>query len=92
MAIDNEPSPRFQDYVCQAQPFLSNDHHWRAALKQVSPQNLPYGAGVLFYTNTDGMGRQRYEGQIKNALPGIFLKVKQKKNKKKLFLKFNIIE
>ncbi len=76
---DNTSSPRFQDYECQAQQFQSNDQHGRATLKQVSTQNLQHGVGVLFYTENDPQGRQRYEGQIKNSLPGKHNKVKKKK-------------
>jgi hypothetical protein len=36
----------------------------------VSTQNLQHGVGVLFYTENDPQGRQRYEGQIINSLPG----------------------
>jgi hypothetical protein len=67
---DNSSSPRFKDFECQAQQFQSNDQHGRATLKQVSTQSLQHGAGVLFYTENDPHGRQRYEGQIKNSLPG----------------------
>ncbi len=67
---NNRSSPRFQDYEYQAQQFQSHDQHGRATLKQVSTQNLQHGVGVLFYAENDPQGRQRYEGQIKNSLPG----------------------
>jgi hypothetical protein len=72
---DNISSPRFQDYEYQAQQFQSNDQHGRANLKQVSTQSLQHGVGVLFYAENDPQGRQRYEGQIKNSLPGEHNKV-----------------
>ena len=67
---NNGSFPRPQDYECQAQQFQSNDQHGRATLKQVSTQSLQHGVGVLFYAENDPQGRQRYEGQIKNSLPG----------------------
>jgi hypothetical protein len=67
---DNRSSLRFQDYEYQAQQFQSNDQHGRATLKQLSTPNLQNGVGVLFYAENDPQGRQRYEGQIKNSLPG----------------------
>ncbi len=75
---DNRSSPRFQDFECQAQQFQSNDQHGRATLKQVSTQSLQHGVGVLFYAESDPQGRQRYEGQIKNSLPGKHNKVQPK--------------
>jgi hypothetical protein len=76
---DNRSSLRIQDYECQAQQFQSNDQHGRATLKQVSAQNFQHGVGVLFYTENDPQGRQRYEGQIKNSLPGKQNKVQWKR-------------
>jgi len=75
---DNRSSPRFQDFEYQDRQFQSNDQHGRATLKQVSTENLQHGAGVLFYTENDPQGRQRYEGQIKNSLPGKHNKVQPK--------------
>ena len=72
---DNRSSPSFQDFEYQAQQFQSNDQHGRATLKQVSTQSLQNGVGVLFYAESDPQGRQRYEGQIKNSLPGEHKKV-----------------
>jgi len=74
LAIENGPLPTMQGFECQAQQFQSDDRHGRAALQQVSGQNLQNGVGVLLYTKSDGEGRQRYEGQLKNALPGEFNK------------------
>jgi hypothetical protein len=60
-------SPRFQDYECQAKDF---DQHGRVALKQLSTPNFQNGVGVVFFSQNEAEGKQRYEGQIKNSLPG----------------------
>ena len=70
LPIGNGSPLSFGDYEFQAKQFQDNDLHGRASLKQVSFQNLEIGVGVLFYTQNDAQGRQRYEGQIKNGLPG----------------------
>ncbi len=67
MKSEHGSSPRFQDYECQAKDFYQ---HGRVALKQLSTQNLQNGVGVIFYSPNDAEGKQRYEGQIKNYLPG----------------------
>jgi hypothetical protein len=60
-------SPRFQDYECQAKDF---DQHGRVALKQLSTPNFQNGVGVVFFSQNEAEGKQRYEGQIKKSLPG----------------------
>ncbi len=82
VAPDNRPNPRVKDYKCQKlQKFQSNDQHGRAELQQISYKNLSNGVGILFYSENDVHGRQRYEGQVKNSLPG-----KVHKRKPKLLL------
>jgi hypothetical protein len=73
LASDQGLTPRLEDYEFQAKDFANNDQHGRVALKQVSTQNLQYGVGVVFYSPNDTEGKQRYEGQIKNSLPGNFI-------------------
>ncbi len=59
-----------QDFKCGSQQFEANDKHGRRTLTEVSSQSLLTGAGVLFYSEHDVRGRLRYEGQIKNGIPG----------------------
>jgi hypothetical protein len=70
LASEQVPSPRLEDYEFQVKDFTNNDQHGRVALKQVSTQSLQNGVGVIFYSPNDTEGKQRYEGQIKETLPG----------------------
>jgi hypothetical protein len=72
LTSEHGPFPIFQDYECQVKGFVNNDQHGRVALKQFSTQNLQNGVGVIFYSPNDTEGKHRYEGQIKETLPGNF--------------------
>ncbi len=66
----DEFQSKLQDFKCGSQQFEANDEHGRGTLTEVSSQSLLAEVGVLFYSEHDARGRLRYEGQIKNGIPG----------------------